>query len=1353
MRIRNPLFIFLNFLILATFTQRLKAQNASDYNLNFHRLDVSSGLSHNFVNDIKQDALGFIWIATYDGLNRYDGSTFLQFKRELQKNDPGLANNYVQKLEILEDQILIATDAGLNTYDLRTGHFSILNKEDGLYSNSVSCIKKFSKNRLLVGTYRGGLQVLKGDNEFLTLQQFLETRDEISSNEISSMVVQKDSLIWIGSYNNGLDKISLSTGKILHSTDIPGLNLNSETINKLYVDSSQNLWIGTRKGLKVITGAGKILNLSKSNHSKKGLSDDDVLAFREDSNGQMWIGTRNGGLNILDISSFVNKENLIIRWYLPESSGKSVFNRTVSVIFRDKSDNMWLGTPTGINFVNPKGEKIRLLTHQNLKNVSLSHDRIGSLAKAGENRIWVGTDGAGLDLLDPQKGKIRHFEHEGKNSLSNNYLLSIYQQSPDSVWVGTYQGGLNLLNPYSGICKHYLQGSTEDGSDVRVIFKAKNGVLWVGTNRGGLFRYMRKNDRFEFVKSLGKIDIRDIAEDENGVLWLATYGSGIISYDPFTQRDQNYQQSSMTGFNSDVVFSILILPDGDILAGTRYAGLIRFDPETRDLKDFTEADGLSNNTINSLVRENESYVWMGSYNGLNRYNIETGEILNISALDNIQEGEFNIGAAEINSDGLLFFGGNNGLNIFNPKDFKSEEKNLSIVFEGIKVLNKEVEVGGTEDKKILDETLFYQDQIKLNYYQNSFSIDFAALKYPETRNINYSYKLENYNDFWIDNKNSSTANFTSVPPGEYQFVVKTNLGLDHQVSRKLKVVIVPPFWKTWPAYFLYAVVFSLLIWISSTYYLERLKLKNSLLFEKKQRVLEHDLNEERFRFFTAFSHELKTPLTLIMAPVENLLSKNLQKDNRKDLVFIHRNAQNLFKSINKLLEFRKAEEGLSELKKEPVDVPAKIRKIIKNYIPLAKEKQIQIEFSGPMEPLIFMVDIEKLEVIINNLLANAIKYSDKKGKVGINFSHYDREGIRIEVQDSGPGIKAEDISHIFDWYYRSDATIKKSGTGIGLALSKRFSELHGGSIEVSSKEGKGTLFIVKIPGKVANLNLEGVNLAEENTPQYTLDYLKDQSASIKSKSERGLILIIDDNDEILQFLKGIFQADYDLIFAMDGTEGVKKAKKYVPDLIISDVMMPEKSGLDLCFELKNQMTTSHIPIILLTAKTAIESINIGYEEGADDYITKPFHPLLLRTRVKNLLESRAKLKDYFIKNSEDKIEENNSRKMIEKEKSFLRGLNEIILAHIRKNKDNVEEIAHAAGMSRTSLYRKLKAITGLSINEYIRNFKLDRAANLIKEEAYSVSQAAYEVGFNDLKYFRKVFKEKYGDSPSMFKEN
>lgn len=1359
MKIHTLLFFLLILKSSLLIGQNQKAENESiEDSLHFYHLDVSSGLSHNFVNDIKQDSLGFIWIATIDGLNRYDGNNFIQFKKHLEATSGGLANNYIQQLKMMgSDEMLIATDAGLAIYSFVLDNFQLINTEDGLLNNSVSSIGMGPGGNPIIGTYRGGIQFTDDNWDLKSLREKFSRYIDLTSDEISAIELQHDSLLWIGTYNNGLNKINLNNGKVTQLFFDESYTA-SAVVNSLYEDINGNLWVGTRNGLQIIRKENDTIRLSKTTNFAEGLSDNDVLCFEEDQCGNMWIGTRNGGLNIIDKSSlFDGNSNLVIQRYLPKSDGSSVFNRTVSVITKDRHHNMWIGTPTGINYVNPEGEAVKLLNHHKDEK-SISHNRIGALARSKNNKIWIGTDGGGLDLYDPRTGKINNYSHNDKdfNSLSNNYILSILEDSKDRVWIGTYQGGLNKLNKKTGNAKHYLQGSVSNGSDVRVIFESAEGSIWVGTNRGGLYKYLESEDKFEYIDSLGKIDIRSIDNDKNGNLWLATFGSGLIKYSPVNGNIKNYNSENTKGLTSNIIFSVLLLENGDVLAGTRYGGLLRLNSGKEEIISFTEEDGLSNNTVNSLIQEDETYVWMGTYNGINRYNIHTNEIHDVSSLNNIQAGEFNIGAALKNSSGNLYFGGNNGLNIIDPEHFRTVEQEYPLLFEGLKVLNEPVRVNPKERNAILKKTILYQDEIILNHDQNSFSVEFAALKYPEARNLTYSYKLESYNDYWIEEQDAGIANFTRVPPGDYILKVRTNSGLGVQNYKELRISIIPPFWKTFPAYILYIIIGVIIIWISFKYYSERVHLKNSLVFEKKQRQLEQDLNEERFRFFTAFSHELKTPLTLILAPVENLLSSSSNKKLKNDLLFIKRNAKKLHRSINKLLEFRKAEEGLSQLNKREHDLSNNLKKWIENHLPLAKEKNIDLEYSLPAGKKLFFIDLEKIEVIVNNLLSNALKYCKNGGEVKVSLITNDRE-FKIIVSDTGTGINAEELSYIFDWYYRSNSNIRKKGTGIGLALSQRFAELHAGSIKVQSIPGEKTVFTLTIPEVEVKEISEEFDEAEADvmarqTAFFNKEKSRKQLASLSSHQNRHLILIIDDNEEILNFLSGIFKEEYDVLHSRNGQEGIVKASKYVPDLIISDVMMPEKNGIDLCGELKQQHSTSHIPIILLTAKGNVESITTGYEEGADDYIVKPFNPMLLKTRVKNLLISRRRLQNYFKDGTREVIkdEEKNSV-LLKKEKDFLSNLDQIITKNIGKGTDNVDLIAQDIGMSRTSLYRKLKAITGLSINEYIRNLKVEKAAKLIKNENFSVSQASYEVGFSNIKYFRKIFREKYGKNPSELK--
>ena len=1355
--LENKIIVFFTLISFSIAGQDVRQGGTIDKDLHFHLINVSSGLSNNVINAIAQDSLGYLWIGTEDGMNRFDGTNFKVIKKNLKKKGEGLANNFVQSLLLRDgNELLIGTDGGLNIYNLRHDKMALIDYSDGLLDNSISGLYLTDKKQVITTTYRGGIQFLDATGHFAQKSSLINR--DISSNEISSISMQGDSVLWLGTFGYGLNKIDFRNKVVTNTLNKENSFLPSSAINSLFTDSDHNVWIGTRHGIGIITAAGDSIVLRKANLSTKGLSDEDVLCFREDNNKRMWIGTRNGGLNILDMEVLKAPEHPIQNtWFLPENDGTSVYNRTVSSIFMDRSYKMWIGTPTGLNYVDPKGEPVHIIRQNETLPESVSHNRIGALAGTDTENIWIGTDGGGLDLFDPVTRKYIHYKHQDDHasSLSNNYVISVLQDSKKRVWAGTYRGGINLMLPGRKGFTHFLQGKPENGSDVRVLFESSDHTIWAGTNQGGLFRYDERLRDFRYIESLRRIDIRNITEDHTGRLWLATFGSGIIAYDPDTDTSEYFYSGNVDNLPSNIFFCILVLNEEEILAGSRYGGLVRLNTKTKSLLNITEADGLSNNSVTAIIRENNHYIWLSTFNGINRYDLRTNEVLNISALDNIDEGGFNVGAITRSPGGTIYVGGNNGINYFNPSVFPGLEQEYPLFFEELRILNKKVNV--TDQKKsILRQSLTFQDHLTLNYDQNTFSVDFVALKYPVSSNITYSYKLKNYNNFWINTRELGTANFTDVAPGDYELQVRVNHPYTSRKAKKLYITIVPPFWKTWPAYLLYIVIAGLLIWISIRYYTERLKLKSSLVLEKRQRQLENDLNEERLRFFTGFSHELKTPLTLIMAPVEQLIEKVKQKELLDHLHFIKRNAQTLHHSINRLLEFRKTEEGLSQLTIGQYDMGEKIAQWTENYRLLAKDKNIRLYISVSEKNELLRCDIEKIEVIFNNLLSNALKHAVRKGIVNIAMFR-DNHMLCIQVSNTGSGINEEEIDHIFSWYYRAGNSVSKSGSGIGLALSKRFAELHHGHISVSSKKDGLTRFTLSLPTDVHFENYS--ELRADTLPQkpsmgevyaeHTETPAKGEKI-IRSSKDRDLILLIDDNPEILKFLDGLLKSEFDLIHAFDGDEGIVKALQYIPNLIISDIMMPVKDGIDLCSTLKNHIATSHIPVILLTAKSNTESMNTGFEEGADAYMTKPFNPVILKTRIKNLLANRIKLRNFFLNQTgQDQVPAatGNQSGILRREKDFLQKMEELILKQSEKGAVNTVSLISEIGMSRTSLYRKLKALTGLNINEFIRDVKLKKAADLIRNENYSVNEASYEVGFNSVKYFRKIFKEKYGMTP------
>lgn len=1363
-QIKKNLILILFLCLNLVYSQSAKhAPKQTKDELSFYLLDAEFGLSNNYINSIVQDSLGFIWIGTTEGLNRYDGTKFKVYK----KRNQNLSNDFIHQLyTINKGKLVISTDEGVNIYNPRKDSFQILNTESGLIGDNISCFEYGFENEFIMGIYGNGIQIIDKNNKSTVYENNPDTVSSLSSNEITCMVKQGDSLLWVGTKNNGLNKINYKTKKVTRISAYKNKKGNPLQVGSLYIGKEDELWIGSNEGIHVITVKGDTLRLKKSLHQGKGLSDDNVLCFEEDNLGNLWIGTRNGGLNIINKSDFLKqKSNFTVKWYLPKDDGSSIFNRTVSALTKDSDGNMWIGTSTGLNFVNPKGEPVKLLRKNTSRQERLSHDRISALAESHEGKIWIGTDGAGLNLFDPVQETIKHYKHEPNNvaSLSNDYIISLYEDKKKRLWVGTYQGGLNKMNPKTGHCTHYLQGGIEQGSDVRVIYEDSRNQIWVGTNRGGLYKYKESLNQFEFITSLGKIDIRDISEGENGSLWLATYGNGVYKYQPSTGNQTIYNSKNTEGFVSDNTLSILILPDGDALVGTENEGLIRLNPVKGLISNFSQKNGLSNNTVGNIVIENEKNVWLGTYKGISNYNTITHKVYNLNNYTNIQQGFFRSGL--ITKSGIVYLGGDNGLNIFNPNNLQTIKQSYPIVFEKLSVENKESKPSEGNESGISDKSILYENHFMLNHNQTFFSVDYVVLKYPYAKNVYYSYKVEGYNDNWIDTSQTGKVNLINMPHGNYVLNVKAKFGSGEEVVKKIHITIKPPYWKTPVAYICYCLLIISLVYGVMKYYSERIKLINSLLFEKKQRQLEHDFNEERIQFFTSFSHELKTPLTLILAPIEDLISETETIKSKKSLTLIQKNAKQLLHTINKLLEFRKSNLGLSKLRIEEHNLTFFLEQWVHNYYPLAKNRDISLSYDFPEENLLAWFDLDKMHIIFNNLLSNAFKYTQNKGEIFVALT-FDEESFEITVKDTGYGIDPSELDHIFERYYQSKLVKSKNSSGIGLALSKNFVELHMGTINIQSELKKGSLFSVNIPRDkdlFVNAYIDVKTEAEPNKDNIKnewvtieeLQAVKQNQPNFTVNESKELVLIIDDNPDILKYLDGLLEGTYDLIYANNGEEGIEKALRYIPDLIISDVMMPKMSGIELCNVLKETTATTHIPIILLTAKDNLESIQEGYVFGADDYIIKPFSSKILQTRIHNLLDGRKQLRRYFLNN--ETIKTNNFNKetntLLDQEKEFLIKLDKIILEHLSEENLDVWIVAKNIGMSRTSLYRKIKAITGLNINQYIRRIKINKASELLKSGNYTVAQASYEVGFNNVKYFRKLFKEQHDYLPSEFTKN
>lgn len=1351
----DSIIIFILFLFFGVFSY---SQDKLPPKLKFNFIRVEDGLPNNIINSIVQDSLGFIWIGTNDGLCRYDGENYKIFRQSLNDKN-SVSNNFIQSLFVdSKGDLWIMTDQGLNKYDIKKELFkTYLTDNSNLSHNSVTAIQEKKKGEFYVGTYGGGIDILK-DGKFI-FNFNVNSEKAISSNLISSLQIQNGSVLWIGTYDNGINKIDL------HSKNVTKLEFGnnaittSEIINSIYLDTSNYLWIGTKLGLTVYdTKTEKFFKINRENCTS--FLDDDILSIFEDNDGVIWLGTRNSGIISGKRTDIIqNKKATIFYNYAPNNSNESVTYRSISSFYQDKQSNIWIGTHLeGVNIVNTTGEKIRLYNHFETDEVEINNQSIWGICEDSENNIWLGTDGNGLIKFNPFTNKTESFIFDAakKNSISDKAIISSCADSDGNLWIGTYAGGLNKLSPKSKNFKHYIKGTKNNqlnSNDIRVIYEDHKKRIWIGTNGGGLHLYKPETEDFEFISKVGWLDIRTITEDAIGNLWLGTFGNGIISY--------NYEKNNLIDYptydalNAHIIFSLKFTSENDLWIGTRFKGLIHFNVATQEIKQYTQSDGLSNNTIQSIVFEHPNHLWLSTNDGISSFNVSTKKFDSYKKPSGVQTGPFNNNSGFLSKNGYIAFGGISGLNIFYPNDLKKDKDPLKIIFTNFKLFNETVKISNEFVETTLKQSISNTSEIKLKYNQDVITLEYAALNFPSSKGINYEYILENYDNHWSKVGSLSSATYRNLTPGAYIFKVKVSdeAGNWNSQITNLKITISPPFWLTVPAILIYIVLISLLIFIIISYYTNQIKLKNSLFYTQKLREQEIELNKERFRFFTNFSHELRTPLTLILGPITDILKEYKRGKNIGKLTLIKRNAQILLELINKMLEFRKSETEHNHLEIGHYNFTKFVQEICSNFKFYAAQKEIEFTIQLDKDYIAWF-DYKKIQIVLFNILSNAFKYTGKTGNVRV-FVEEMQDSILLHVTDTGLGIKQEALNSVFNLYYHKDFTDTIEGTGIGLALCKKLMDLHNAEILVKSEIGIGSEFTIELfKNKEHFLKLKNVEFLETEDFIIKKPFINDPVLNYKEhldidvNEDDKLVLIVDDNIDVVNYVSDILSKFYKVITAVNGKMGVEKAMRFVPDLIISDVMMPEKSGIDLCAALKNYNQTSHIPIILLTAKLGEKDKLEAMKIGADDYITKPFDSEYLLTRIENLFKNRKKLVNYYSNTTSTNL--NEEKKSIEDK--FLEKLENLIIEKYNGDEICIPEIAQELGFSRSSLYRKIKAVTGSPINHFVKRVRLNKAAKLISKQGFNVSEAAFESGFNDIKYFRTCFKEQFGVTPSKYKD-
>jgi ligand-binding sensor domain-containing protein/signal transduction histidine kinase/DNA-binding response OmpR family regulator len=1362
---------------------------AQNKNIKFEYISVEQGLSHGNVQSIVQDYQGFMWFATEDGLNKYDGYTFTTYRHD-PIDSTSLSSDYLQWIyEDSERNLWISTiGGGLNKYNRDQDNFlsfkSDRDNPESIIADVMQQTVAFNydgKEVLWIGTQFG---LCKMDIMTQRFKYYPHTKRSFPYSYIDCMVVDSSGIVWIGSY--GLHKFNPRTKQFTHYQHDPKdpFSLSDDNVLSMFLDRTGQLWIGTTSGglNRFDPKTEQFIHYMHDPENPYSLSGNWIVAINEDQLGNLWIGTAVSGLNRFD-----RKTGQFMHYKHDSGNPTSLSDNTVMCIYQDQSGIFWVGTWEGINKFDP--EQIRFSNYRSLSSelTSISENYIWSVCGSSNDEkevLWVGTKSGGLNKLDRRTEKFTRYLHnsEDSQSIPSNKISALFEDRAGILWIGTWGAGLIKFDQAREEFNQYFINSDQEyiGINVmRTIYEDQNGILWIGTQGGGLFKFNRIKNQFSPVGY--RTQIMQIYEDHLGVLWIASY-SGLKQLDRVSEKYTTfwYNPADPNSISSDKVISIYEDKKGRLWFGTIGGGLNKFNRGTDKFKSYTVKNGLPNDVIQGILEDEQGYLWLSTNNGLSKFNPETESFRNYDASDGLLGNQFYPGACCKTKDGEMFFGGPKGLNSFYPDRLQDNKHIPEIVITDFQIFNRSVPVRSDNDSKnhynyFLSKPIYLMKELILSYRENIFSFEFAALEYHGPQKNQYAYKMEGVDPDWVfTNSSRRFATYTNLDPGEYNFWVKgsNNDGIWNEEGTSIKVIITPPWWRTYWAYTFYLLLFISIVVTTWRAQLRRIKIKQQLKMEHFEAEKLREVDHLKSRFFANISHEFRTPLTLILGPVKQMLTAEFIGNLKDQYKMIIRNGERLLGLINQILDLSKLESGEMNLMVSEINIVKYLKGFVLSFVSLAERKKISLKFEYGNKEIFGYVDRDKVEKIVTNLVSNAFKFTPAGGLVEVevltthldvasSLSKKEASGIKIKVSNTGPGIPSEQLDKIFDRFYQVDDNYKKDSesTGLGLAITKEMVEICGGEISVSSIPNKTTTFIVTLPitkesfkdDEIVETVIEDFplkkgarGLSEPVSESSELDEIKPK---FKPNKTAPLLLIVEDNPDVTNYICSFMENDYQIVTAENGKIGLKITLDKYPDLIISDVMMPEMDGFELCKMLKTDERVSHIPVILLTAKADLDSRIEGLEFGADDYVTKPFEARELQIRTKNLIEQRQKLREKFSLLMDLKPEDIAASSIDEQ---LIQRLLNVFEEHIEKPDFSIEQLAQEIGMSRKHLNRKIQAMTNLSTSDFVRTLRLQKAAHLLKNASGTVTEIAYKVGFNNLSYFSKAFHRHFGKLPRDF---
>jgi signal transduction histidine kinase/ligand-binding sensor domain-containing protein/DNA-binding response OmpR family regulator len=1395
-----PRLLFCLAALLGLLARPAWAQDTAPREFRFEHLTVDQGLSHSDAMAVAQDKAGFIWVGTNRGLDRYDGYVLKQYTLPITRK--GISGNRIAVLHTAPNgRLWVGTErAGLNFYDAATDQLMSLASLaiapagqpllQQLATSSITALASDPQGHLWIGTLRDGLLKLTftPQGQLASLRQVQPASGQPTTPySVSCLAADAEGNLWVGTYNQGLCLVQTDAAPLVaEPTPVTGL------IRALHLDRRGDLWIGTNQQVLWVSAANRRAARQLTAHPQP-LSYPTLQSLQLDSFGRLWVGT-NYGLYVWEAGTVTGTAPPLRpgapTLLLPtDGEAQSINSERVHQIFEDRTQVMWLcASAGGLNRVDLRQKPFGRLRRQLMGQATLPNNYINAVYKEeATNTLWLGSRN-GVAAYDLGRQTYRNYLDQNEAGVTRGIDVSaICQARTGALWFGTRGRGLVRLIRRQGQEELTTIDELPGGQRLRTasierIVEDGYGTLWVATFNQGLLRFSAEGQLLgRYQAGAGGLPSSNftflLLDPRRNVLWASTTDAGLLKLQVTPDsvrllRQFSYVPGAAGGLRVNYVWPLVLDRQGTLWIGTIGGGLhqLATDAQGHDTV-CSYQRWLPESDVESLLTDDAGNLWVGG-TGLYRFTPRTRQYVRYDVADGLQSNAFKIGAAARGADGTLYFGGINGISYFQPSAIQPNPYAPVVQLTGLRIANQPVAVGQPFGGRVLlAQPLSVPQTVTIKPSENDFSVEFVGLNYANPQKNRYAYQLDGYNQHWVyPAPGQRNASFANLPPGHYTLRVKASNGEGGWSARPatMQFEVLAPWYKTGWAYLLYALALGGSIVLYRRFEMSQQGLKNKLVLEQFQTEKEKELTNLKLGFFTNVSHELRTPLTLILGPMEEIMRSPGPVANLAGKVeLMHRQARKLLEMVNQLLDFRKVESGNVPLCARYDDAVAFLGEQYGSFQLKAQERGIKYQLDVPAEPVRLYFDRGKLEIVLTNLLANAFKYTCDQGRVELAATVVGSAGspavytgeqltgnyLKITVSDTGMGISPHELDRIFDPYYQASHTdtLRMGGTGIGLSLARQFAQRHGGQLTVASVQGAGTTFELRLPFGQQHLRPEDIRAEEPSTSpaasQSELPLEEELPALPPTVAPAGppRLLVVEDNDEVRQYLTQLFEADYAVLTAEDGLAGWTTALAQLPDLIISDVMMPRSDGLELCQRLKQHPKTSHIPVLLLTARTAETHELEGLGMGADDYVSKPFNPTLLHAKADALLRNRRKLHEFYQRHI---LLQPTEIVVADADREFLEHAMSAVERHLGDAEFSVQVLAREMAMSQSVFYRRIKSITGQTAVEFIRDVRLKRAAQLLAQTTMRVSEIAFEVGIEDAKYFRKAFQKIYGLTPS-----